>query len=118
MVNVHGTRAILLLSPEGDDADVQVVKTLLAITNDRERRAAPYHVVAELTDPRNASVAKMIAKDEVEVILTAPSLEEPGFVTDFGALAPFKEFLDTELDHHNLHEILPFEPLHRQVRRA
>ncbi|MFE3380344.1 6-pyruvoyl trahydropterin synthase family protein [Streptomyces anulatus] len=47
---------------------------------------------------------------EVEVILTAPSLEEPGFVTDFGALAPFKEFLNSELDHHNLHEILPFEP--------
>jgi 6-pyruvoyltetrahydropterin/6-carboxytetrahydropterin synthase len=47
---------------------------------------------------------------EVEVILTAPALEGPGFVTDFGALAPFKEFLDTELDHRNLHEILPFEP--------
>lgn len=47
---------------------------------------------------------------EVEVILTAPVLEEPGFVTDFGALAPLKEFLDTQLDHHNLHEILPFEP--------
>ncbi|MET9664865.1 6-carboxytetrahydropterin synthase [Streptomyces sp. NPDC006475] len=47
---------------------------------------------------------------EIEVILTAPSLEEPGFVADFGALAPFKEFLNTELDHHNLHEILPCEP--------
>ena len=47
---------------------------------------------------------------EVEVILTAPTLEEPGFVTDFGALAPFKKFLDTELDHRNLHEILPFAP--------
>ncbi|MFF6815219.1 6-pyruvoyl tetrahydropterin synthase family protein [Streptomyces sp. NPDC012403] len=47
---------------------------------------------------------------EVEVILTAPALEEPGFVTDFGALAPFKGFLDAELDHHNLHEIVPFEP--------
>lgn len=47
---------------------------------------------------------------EVEVIVTATCLEEPGFVTDFGALAPFKDFLGTELDHHNLHEILPFEP--------
>ncbi|MFG2774737.1 6-pyruvoyl tetrahydropterin synthase family protein [Streptomyces sp. NPDC048350] len=47
---------------------------------------------------------------EVEVILTAPALEAPGFVTDFGALGPFKKFLDTELDHHNLHEILGFEP--------
>ncbi|WP_328373286.1 6-carboxytetrahydropterin synthase (plasmid) [Streptomyces sp. NBC_00445] len=47
---------------------------------------------------------------EVEIILTAPTLEEPGFVTDFGALDPFKGFLDTALDHRNLHEILPFEP--------
>lgn len=47
---------------------------------------------------------------EVEVVLTAPTLEGPGFVTDFGALAPFKKFLDTELDHRNLDEILPFEP--------
>ncbi|MEU6346884.1 6-carboxytetrahydropterin synthase [Streptomyces sp. NPDC046977] len=47
---------------------------------------------------------------QVEVVLTGPLLEGPGFVTDFGALAPFKEFLDTELDHRNLHEILPVEP--------
>jgi 6-pyruvoyltetrahydropterin/6-carboxytetrahydropterin synthase len=47
---------------------------------------------------------------EVEVSLSADTLEEPGFVDDFGALAPFKTFLDAELDHRNLHEILPFEP--------
>ncbi|MFJ9434654.1 6-pyruvoyl trahydropterin synthase family protein [Streptomyces sp. NPDC101490] len=47
---------------------------------------------------------------QIDVILTAMSLTEPGFVTDFGALAPFKEFLGNELDHRNLHEVLPFEP--------
>lgn len=48
---------------------------------------------------------------EVEVILTAAALEEPGFVTDFGALAPFKVFLDNELDHTNLtRDALGFEP--------
>src|SRR5688500_18327349 len=47
---------------------------------------------------------------EVEVVLTASTLEDPGFVTDFGDLAPFREFLDRDLDHHNLHEILPFAP--------
>lgn len=47
---------------------------------------------------------------QVEVILTAPTLEAPGFVTDFGCLALFKKFLDAEFDHHNLDEILPFEP--------
>lgn len=47
---------------------------------------------------------------QVEVILTAFGLEEPGFVTDFGDLAPLKKFLDAELDHRNLDKILPFEP--------
>jgi 6-pyruvoyltetrahydropterin/6-carboxytetrahydropterin synthase len=47
---------------------------------------------------------------QVEVILTAPTLEDPGFVTDFGDLALFKKFLDSELDHSNLHEVLPVEP--------
>ncbi|PWV57262.1 6-carboxytetrahydropterin synthase [Nocardiopsis sp. L17-MgMaSL7] len=47
---------------------------------------------------------------QVEVILTAPALTGPGFVTDFGDLAPFKAYLDTELDHHYLNDVLPFEP--------
>ncbi|MFD8414045.1 6-pyruvoyl tetrahydropterin synthase family protein [Streptomyces sp. NPDC059650] len=47
---------------------------------------------------------------EVEVVLASATLEGPGFVTDFGALAPFKEFLAEALDHRNLHEILPVEP--------
>lgn len=55
---------------------------------------------------------------EVEVILTAPALEDPGFVTDFGALAPFKMFLDTELDHHNLHEVFNFEPTSERLAQV
>lgn len=47
---------------------------------------------------------------QVEAILSAPDLEDPGFVTDFGDLAPFRSFLSSELDHQNLHELLPLEP--------
>ncbi|MFD4377500.1 6-carboxytetrahydropterin synthase [Streptomyces sp. NPDC058486] len=54
---------------------------------------------------------------EVEVVLTASALERPGFVTDFGALAPFKKYLDTELDHHNLHEVFDFEPISEHLAR-
>ncbi|WP_236653318.1 6-pyruvoyl trahydropterin synthase family protein [Streptacidiphilus melanogenes] len=54
---------------------------------------------------------------QVEVILTASELEAPGFVTDFGELAPFRKFLDTELDHSNLHENLPFEPTSELLAR-
>ncbi|MEU0715615.1 6-carboxytetrahydropterin synthase [Streptomyces lavendulocolor] len=54
---------------------------------------------------------------EVEVILTAPALQKPGFVTDFGDLAPFKRYLDTELDHQNLHEVVDFEPTSELLAR-
>ncbi|MFC9585826.1 6-pyruvoyl tetrahydropterin synthase family protein [Streptomyces yangpuensis] len=47
---------------------------------------------------------------EVEVMLSSSSLQGPGFVSDFGDLSPFKQYLDSELDHHNLHEVLDFEP--------
>jgi 6-pyruvoyltetrahydropterin/6-carboxytetrahydropterin synthase len=35
----------------------------------------------------------------VEVFLESHQLVEPGFVRDYGELKPFKEYLDTHLDH-------------------
>ncbi|OXM50280.1 6-carboxytetrahydropterin synthase QueD [Amycolatopsis thailandensis] len=46
----------------------------------------------------------------VEIILTATTLQAPGFVTDFADLDPVKQFLDRTLDHHNLPDVLPIEP--------
>lgn len=69
MVNVQGSRFIVLLSPELESPDVQVIKSIVAITNSPRRRAAPYHIVAELKDDKSVSVAKMVGKDEVEVIV-------------------------------------------------
>ncbi|MFG2918128.1 6-pyruvoyl tetrahydropterin synthase family protein [Kitasatospora sp. NPDC048298] len=46
----------------------------------------------------------------VEVELAADELVQPGFVTDFADLRPFKNFLESQLDHRNLHEVLPVEP--------
>lgn len=69
VVNVQGTKSILVLSPEQEDADVEVIKTILAITNGPNRRKPPYHIVAELQSPKNVGVAKMVGKDEVEVLL-------------------------------------------------
>ena len=46
----------------------------------------------------------------VEVVLTAGELTSPGFVTDFGDLAPFRAYLDRELDHRDLNEVVRFPP--------
>ena len=43
----------------------------------------------------------------VEMVLEADWLDRNGFVTDYGELAPVKEWLDEALDHRNLNEVLP-----------
>ncbi len=70
IVNPHATKSIIILSPEEySDPDSQVIKMILAITNNPNRRPEPYHIVAELRDAKNIEVAKMVGKDEVELIL-------------------------------------------------
>jgi voltage-gated potassium channel Kch len=65
----HTARSIIILSPETDDPDSNVIKTMLAITNNPNRRPEPYHVVAEIRDPKNMDAARMVGKDEVELVL-------------------------------------------------
>ncbi len=42
----------------------------------------------------------------VEVTLTASSLTGPGFVVDFGELAPLKRYIGRAFDHRNLDDVL------------
>ena len=71
IVNPHGSRSIIILPPESDDPDSQVIKTILAITNNPNRRKEPYHVVVVIRDSRNMEVARMVGGDEVELVLAA-----------------------------------------------
>jgi len=64
IVNLDHARAIVVLGPEDDDPDSGVIKTILAITNNPQRRAASYHIVAEINDPRNMRVAHMVGGAE------------------------------------------------------
>jgi 6-pyruvoyltetrahydropterin/6-carboxytetrahydropterin synthase len=46
----------------------------------------------------------------VEFVLTAKSLVAPGFVADFGDLAPAGTYIRETLDHSDLNEVLREEP--------
>jgi voltage-gated potassium channel Kch len=70
IANPHQARSIVVLAPESDDPDSEVIKTILAITNNPHRRTEPYHIVAELSEPRNVEVAKMVGRDEAELVVT------------------------------------------------
>ncbi|HLF28745.1 MAG TPA: potassium transporter TrkA [Anaerolineae bacterium] len=69
IVNPHAARAIIILSPESADPDSHVIKTILALTNNPQRRATPYHIIAEIRDAKNLEVAKMVGRDEAQLIV-------------------------------------------------
>ncbi|HVG07017.1 MAG TPA: potassium transporter TrkA [Thermoanaerobaculia bacterium] len=70
IANPHQARSIVVLAPESDEPDSEVIKTILAITNNPNRRSEPYHIVAEIADPLNVEVAKMVGRDEAELVVT------------------------------------------------
>ncbi|MGH3939374.1 MAG: 6-pyruvoyl trahydropterin synthase family protein [Pseudonocardiaceae bacterium] len=53
----------------------------------------------------------------VTVMLERQELIEPGFVTDFGELAPFKRYIDACLDHRDLNEVLDIAPTSELLAR-
>lgn len=70
IVNPHDSRSVILLAHEGNDPDISVIKTILALTNNPNRRKEPYHIIAEIRDSSNKGVANMIASGEVTLIHT------------------------------------------------
>lgn len=63
--------AIIILSPDGDDdPDAQVIKSIMALTRDRERKAGRYHIVAEIQEARNLKVARLVGGDDATLILS------------------------------------------------
>ena len=70
VVNPQNSKSIIILSPKNtSDPDAQVVKQLLAIVNSPTRRVKPYHIVAELIKVDNVEAAKIVGKDEVELVV-------------------------------------------------
>lgn len=68
IINPNASRSIIILSSEADDPDAHTIKTMLALTNNPHRRSSPFHIVAEIRDPQNLEVARMIAGNEVKVL--------------------------------------------------
>jgi ion channel POLLUX/CASTOR len=64
VVNPHAARSIVVLAPENDRPDIHVIKSVLAITNNPNRRESAYHIVAEIRDQRNLEAAELVGGSE------------------------------------------------------
>jgi len=71
IVNPHAARSIIILAPESEEPDSEVIKSILAITNNANRRPEPYHIVAELAEMRNLEVARMVGRDEAQLVVAS-----------------------------------------------
>ncbi len=71
IVSPHTARSIIVLPPDEDDPDIFVIKTVLAITNARNRRPDRYHIVTQLRDETHLDIVRIISRrDDVQVVLT------------------------------------------------
>lgn len=65
-------RAIVVLGPEGaGDPDASVIKTILALVAHKPRESGKHHIVAEIRDPKNGAPAKMVGRDQVELVISS-----------------------------------------------
>ncbi|MDB5096402.1 MAG: hypothetical protein JWM80_823 [Cyanobacteria bacterium RYN_339] len=98
MVNPHDAKSIIVLSEPGDDPDIDVIKAILAITNNPSRGPEKFHIVAEIRDHRNMEVAALVGKDEAQLILTSDLISRITVQTcrQSGMSVVYTELLDFE----------------------
>jgi ion channel POLLUX/CASTOR len=70
LVNPEAARSVVILAPEVADPDPHVIKVILALTNAPGRpEGHRYHIVASLREKKNFDVARMVGRDEVQLVL-------------------------------------------------
>jgi voltage-gated potassium channel Kch len=97
IVNPQDARSIIILSPENDDPDSCVIKTILAVVNDPARREERYLIAAEIREEQNAEVARVVGGSEVQLVLAddllsrivAQSMRQPGLSAVYTELLDF-----------------------------
>ncbi len=69
IVSPHTARSIIVIA-EGAAPDTHIIKAVLAITNNPNRKSEPYHIVTQIRDDQNMEVIKLLSeKDVVQPIL-------------------------------------------------
>jgi voltage-gated potassium channel Kch len=67
----HEAKSVIILSPEeANNPDTYVIKSILALTNNPNRKKDPYHIVAELQDEKNMEAGELVGGNEASLMLS------------------------------------------------
>ncbi|HOZ37767.1 MAG TPA: hypothetical protein PLH64_03360 [Anaerolineaceae bacterium] len=96
LLNLNSAKSIIVISPLSDDPDAEVIKTCLAIIRNPNRQDKDFHIVAELREAKNLSVAKIVGGSEVEWVLSENIIAKMIAQTCFqpGLSTIFTDFMD------------------------
>ncbi len=100
IASIQTAKSVVILTPETDYPDADVIKTILAITNAADRRPEPYNIVAELRRPANLEVARMVGREEAQLVLAGELIARIVAQTcrQSGLSVVYTELLDFEGD--------------------
>jgi hypothetical protein len=70
ILSLANARSIIILSPGNEDPDADVLKIVLAIKRAPVPPGTKYHIVAQLRNNKNSTIAQVVGGDEVEWMLT------------------------------------------------
>lgn len=72
VANPHHAKSIIIVSPEdAAQPDVYVIKSILALTNNPDRRKEDYHIIAELREEKNMEAGELVGGHETSLILSS-----------------------------------------------
>jgi len=71
VVSPNKARSIIILAGDEENTDTYVIKSVLALTNGKNRKKEPYHIVAELKDPKMMEAADLVGNNETIFVLSA-----------------------------------------------
>ena len=74
IVNPNLARSIIVLSPETEEADIIVIKTVMSITNSPLRKKDPFHIVAEIKEEENLEAAELVGQGEAVFVFASDLL--------------------------------------------
>jgi voltage-gated potassium channel Kch len=71
IVNPNSARSVIVLANEDANADIYVIKTVLALTNGKNRKKEAFNIVAEIKDPKNLEAADLVGNNEAAFVLSS-----------------------------------------------
>jgi len=98
VVNPNQARSIIILSPERENADIFVIKSVMSFTNGKNRRKDAFNIVAEIKEEENLEAAEVAGNGEAVFVytsdliskITAQTCRQSGLSVIYSSLIQFE----------------------------